>query len=83
MPIDSWRQVVGRAVQDAQAGDAKARDWLTRYLIGDPAEIADLSDVDSTDHNDSTESRRAEILRIMECIRERSLEVCNPDSPAS
>lgn len=33
--IDTWRDIVGRAVDDAKAGDGKARDWLAKYLIGD------------------------------------------------
>jgi hypothetical protein len=33
-PPETWRQVCQRAVDDARAGDAKARDWLARYLFG-------------------------------------------------
>lgn len=33
--IDTWREVVVRAVTDAKAGDGKAREWLAKYLIGD------------------------------------------------
>ena len=32
-PLDSWAQVVERAVVDAQQGDRHARDWLSRYLL--------------------------------------------------
>lgn len=31
--LDDWRLVVERALADAKAGDAKARDWLCRYLL--------------------------------------------------
>ena len=51
-PPETWAQVVERAVLDAQAGDAKAREWLARYLLpaapvdpcifGTPAHPADL-----------------------------------------
>jgi len=34
---ERWERIVARAVDDAEAGDPKARDWLTRYLIGTPA----------------------------------------------
>ena len=37
VPLDAWSQIVGRAVGDAIAGDAKARDWLSRYLLPTPA----------------------------------------------
>jgi hypothetical protein len=33
-----WGEVVNRALQDAKAGDAKARDWLGKYLIGELSE---------------------------------------------
>jgi hypothetical protein len=33
--IDDWHEVVQRAVVDAKAGDAKARDWLTKHLLGE------------------------------------------------
>ena len=33
--IDDWRAVVGRAVEDAKKGDARARDWISRYMVGD------------------------------------------------
>lgn len=39
VPLDAWRKVVERALQDAQAGDDKARVWLAKYLldgIGNP-----------------------------------------------
>ncbi len=42
--LDDWRQIVGRAVVDAKDGDAKARDWLTRYLLGpEPMTLTDLA----------------------------------------
>jgi hypothetical protein len=31
---DAWRGVCERAVQDARTGNAKAREWLSRYLLG-------------------------------------------------
>ena len=34
LSLDDWREVVSRAVQDARSGDAKARDWLSRYALG-------------------------------------------------
>jgi hypothetical protein len=33
--LDTWQQIVERAVENAKAGDAKAREWLAKYLIGD------------------------------------------------
>ena len=34
--LDTWRNVVNRAIEDAQAGDDKARAWLANYLLGAP-----------------------------------------------
>jgi hypothetical protein len=39
-PPDAWREIVKRAVEDAKAGDPKARDWLAAYLVGRPASSA-------------------------------------------
>src|SRR5262245_42442662 len=33
--IEDWQEVVKATVALAKQGDSKARDWLTRYLIGD------------------------------------------------
>jgi hypothetical protein len=32
--LEDWRKVVESAVQNAVKGDARARDWLGRYLMG-------------------------------------------------
>ena len=34
LSLDDWRDIVSRAVKDARSGDAKARDWLSRYALG-------------------------------------------------
>lgn len=31
---DAWRAIIDTAIDDARAGDARARDWLTRYALG-------------------------------------------------
>ena len=33
--LDDWRQIVNQAVADAKDGDAAARTWLGKYLLGD------------------------------------------------
>src|SRR5215510_12540897 len=42
-PPETWRAICRRAVADAKAGDSKARDWLSRYLLGNPAELPTLA----------------------------------------
>jgi hypothetical protein len=44
-PPETWRAICRRAVADAEKGDAKARDWLSRYLLGNPAELPTLGAV--------------------------------------
>jgi len=34
VPLDTWRAICKRAADDALAGDAKARDWLSKWLLG-------------------------------------------------
>jgi hypothetical protein len=41
-PPETWRAICRRAAADAVAGDAKARDWLSRYLLGNPADLPTL-----------------------------------------
>lgn len=38
--LNTWREVCEKAVADAKAGDSKSREWLARYLIGDPGHQA-------------------------------------------
>lgn len=33
--LDAWKAVVARAVADAKAGDARAREWLSRHVLGE------------------------------------------------
>ena len=33
--LSDWREVVAKALADAKSGCPKARNWLTKYLLGD------------------------------------------------
>ena len=33
---DTWKEIIQRAVDDAKAGDYRARDWLSKWLLGEP-----------------------------------------------
>jgi hypothetical protein len=35
VPLKEWRLVVKRALHDAKGGDAAARAWLSKHLVGD------------------------------------------------
>jgi len=32
-PLDTWQEICAKTIEQARAGDAKARDWLARYLL--------------------------------------------------
>ena len=34
VPLDTWEAICKRAADEALAGDAKARDWLAKWLLG-------------------------------------------------
>jgi hypothetical protein len=36
VPMEAWKRIVGRAVEDAEKGDAKAREWLSAHLMAKP-----------------------------------------------
>ena len=73
-PLDDWQTIVGRAVEDAKAGDAKARDWLGRYVLGEqgghPLEILARKEQES-DSPEILERWR----RIKEAEEESSLQL--------
>ena len=34
--FDVWREIVAKAIEQAKRGDARARQWLSDYLMGKP-----------------------------------------------
>lgn len=43
-PLEAWQKICARAVDDAEAGDGKSREWLARYLCGNAQLWHDLTD---------------------------------------
>lgn len=43
-PVEVWREIVAAAVESAKAGDAQARGWLSKHLLGDSRLYDMLSD---------------------------------------
>ena len=39
----AWVRIIDKAMAQAEEGDAKAREWLSRYLLADPSEKQDSS----------------------------------------
>lgn len=50
--LDDWKEIVRAAKDAAKAGDAKAREWLASYVIGDKAPA--LSELALMDLYDAT-----------------------------
>jgi hypothetical protein len=45
VPLSDWRAIVQKAVADAKAGNPRAREWLSKYLVGDdPLALVELAD---------------------------------------
>ena len=40
---DDWEKIVLSAVTRAKAGDSKAREWLSNYILGKPIERTEIS----------------------------------------
>jgi hypothetical protein len=93
VPLDSWRVVIAKALEQAQNGDAKAREWLSGYLSPKPGTESPLAVLAAADFLDfdafefdvfrmATEIQNAEsILQVGENIRAaRKAGVLKPDS---
>lgn len=37
--LETWGRIIERAIKDAEDGDHKAREWLSKYLIGEPKNV--------------------------------------------
>jgi hypothetical protein len=56
--LEDWRVIVARAVQDAKAGDAKAREWIARYVLGaEPMRLVDLAVLDDLELTEAHQIR--------------------------
>lgn len=60
--LDAWKRIVETAVRKAERGDAKSRDWLSRYLLGhEPSRLLELAASEFRGHD-----RESEICREAE-----------------
>ena len=55
--VEKWRRIVERGVSDALAGDARAREWLSKFLVGDALVVSvhvatDSANVRVLEHDD-------------------------------
>ena len=54
--LEDWRAICQRAIIDAKAGDHRARDWLSKYLLPDSATASKTEDGDHEDFDYSNAS---------------------------
>lgn len=45
-PIETWGQIVTKAVEQAQGGDPQARAWLAKYLCANATLASSLSRIE-------------------------------------
>lgn len=38
--VEDWQKICEKAVTAAMAGDHRAREWLSKYVLGDPQHVA-------------------------------------------
>lgn len=44
MTLERWGKIVNRALSDAEKGDSRARDWVSKHALGaDPMTLIDLA----------------------------------------
>jgi len=81
MKLSDWRDIVRRAISDAKRGDAKARQWLSDYGIGKPAQRIEMDHVTPLEIDlDFRELSDEELTRICELIEAT---VKRPDQPTA
>ena len=40
--LKDWREIIEKAIEQAKRGDAKARQWLSDYLLGKPIQSINM-----------------------------------------
>ena len=54
--VEDWQAICKRAVRDARGGDDKARNWLSKYLLGEPRPLAQVLHAHAHVHAETQES---------------------------
>lgn len=66
-PPERFKEIVEAAVESAKAGDAKAREWVSGYLCGNPSDKALLlSKLSAEELKQEFSARRAAVERASE-----------------
>jgi len=68
--LEDWRKVVARAVADAKSGDARAREWIARYVLGSESTVLlNLAASELAEYTPETRiAERAEQYRLIQSL---------------
>lgn len=79
VPIDAWGAIVAKAVEQAKAGDDKARTWLSRIMGIDASKVmlsdawgetlADDAPMDAAELAETQEQENERLLAALEILR--------------
>jgi hypothetical protein len=69
VPLESWHAVVAKALEQAEKGDAKAREWLSGYLMPKPGEGSPLAKLAAADFLDFDASFEFAALKMGDRIK--------------
>jgi hypothetical protein len=61
-----WQEIVKKAVADAKTGNAKAREFLARYVLGAAPILSDLAAWDEVGHDPVNEKlKKARLSKML------------------
>jgi hypothetical protein len=81
--VEDLRAIARRAVADAKRGSARARDWVTRYLLGDPAPKAHSGTDAGGRFSDASLQALLNEMSIERAAAGPAGEGCPPEGPAA
>jgi len=68
--LDTWREIVSTAVERAKSGDARAREWIARYVLGSESTVLlNLAASELAEYTPETRiAERAEQYRLIQSL---------------
>lgn len=71
--LDTWKTICQKAVDEALAGDAKARDWLSRWLMTFETRPLTVLAAEESMHMGSSQATRHEIDEQTEKLADQAV----------
>jgi hypothetical protein len=88
VPLEDWHKIIAKAKVQAMNGDAKARDWLSKHLIGnDPILVVNLVNNLTVEFElvkaqlDIKDARIADLERRLQDVRDGRLPEADEQAP--